>query len=74
MKSINIPVPLFAFFLLFTPISCKKDNNCKEDPIPGCIVTYELNPVCGCNGKTYSNPSEAECSGIDNYKEGKCWP
>ena len=74
MKNIRTSAALYALIVLFSLNGCKKDSNCKEYPIPGCIVTFDYNPVCGCNGKTYSNPSEAECDGIKDYKEGKCWP
>ena len=29
-------------------------------------------PVCGCDGFTYSNKSAAECNGVLNYYEGPC--
>jgi hypothetical protein len=50
--------------------SCDK-NDCSPTPIVNCIITYELNPVCGCNNVTYSNPSHAKCDQID-FTMGKC--
>lgn len=52
-------------------IFCNKDN-CVEKKKGSCSVTFELNPVCGCNGVTYENPSTAACSGIDDYTMGAC--
>lgn len=52
-------------------ISCNKDD-CIEKKKEECIVTFELNRVCGCNGVTYENPSTAECSNISDYTMGAC--
>lgn len=61
-------------------ISCEKDNGdntiiypCDEGIwIDGCIHTLEDDPVCGCDGVTYDNPSAAECYGIVDYTPGEC--
>jgi hypothetical protein len=37
-----------------------------------CIIPTVYEPVCGCNGLTYSNSSAAACDGVINYKEGAC--
>lgn len=56
--------------------SCNGDDEskglCVEESKENCVVTFELNPVCGCNGITYENPSTAECNGIDDYMMGAC--
>jgi coxsackievirus/adenovirus receptor len=52
---------------------CKKkdESDCKEKECTG-NITFEIDPVCGCNGTTYENPSHALCHGITSYKKGEC--
>ena len=37
-----------------------------------CPTTYNIAPVCGCDGVTYVNASVAECHEIFTYTEGEC--
>ncbi|WP_460942129.1 Kazal-type serine protease inhibitor family protein [Spirosoma daeguense] len=53
---------------------------CHKDVSPDCIArentclcSYELNEVCGCDGKTYANPCMAQCAGV-KYTKGTCKP
>ena len=44
--------------------SSKIDDNC--------VVPAVYDPVCGCDGFTYSNSMTAKCNGVLTYKDGTC--
>ena len=37
-----------------------------------CVTPSVYEPVCACNGFTYSNRYEAECDGVVVFEEGPC--
>ncbi|MFM7024418.1 MAG: Kazal-type serine protease inhibitor domain-containing protein [Flavobacteriales bacterium] len=51
-----------------------KNDNCidssKINYAMDCIALYD--PVCGCNGVTYSNVCEANYAGVISYTKGEC--
>lgn len=57
--------------LILTATSCKR-NKCVEKSRTDCVCTFQYDPVCGCNNKTYSNACDAECHGISEYTSGEC--
>ena len=47
---------------------CIDESNISDDYI--CIEIW--NPVCGCDGITYSNDCYAENTGVTEWTEGEC--
>ena len=71
-------VRYFTLLLLFIGLgflSCEDNNECiDESKISDdySVCTEEYQPVCGCNGQTYSNDCYAENAGVTEWTEGEC--
>ncbi|MBL4755452.1 MAG: Kazal-type serine protease inhibitor family protein [Flavobacteriales bacterium] len=50
---------------------CKKECT-KRERKTSCICTHDYDPVCGCDGVTYSNACRASCEGVSSTKKGEC--
>ena len=55
--------------------SCYFENNsdlCVANPIDQCMSIAVWDPVCGCDGVTYSNSGDAACNSIYDFTSGEC--
>ena len=78
---------LLVVLLCLSAVSCKKeDPNCAVTPVtisgncidstlidPSMMCTEQWEPVCGCDGVTYSNSCHAAVfAGVISFIDGEC--
>ena len=60
--------------IYFFMIACNKTEPCIDESLidknTNCIEIQD--PVCGCDGQTYSNSCKADKAGVTSYTPGTC--
>ena len=54
---------LAAAVLCAVAVACPAQPNAQRRPNSGCVCPAVYRPVCGSDGRTYSNGCEANCNG-----------
>lgn len=73
--------PRFLFAVLLLGAACQRPAPTATAPAdcidaskikPDGICTMQYDPVCGCDGKTYSNACVASNAGLRTFVKGPC--
>lgn len=68
-QEIQCVVPVFCQFPAGSCGQGSAQGTCTNRPQ---VCTLEFNPVCGCDGTTYSNACQADSAGVSVASAGEC--
>ncbi len=78
LKSVTMKKYIVLILFIATLMSCKKEitsKDCIDKSLidPNAVCTMDYSPVCGCDGKQYSNACVAKNQGgVTSFTQGEC--